>query len=176
MASSTSQKFRDFTGEPLKDKELHEVPGLGPKLASHLETAGITKVHIRSEEWFSWGADGYVFFLRHSNCWAFIWRCWRTRNTSSCGSETTPVPIDIKRKNVPMLSMPFVLNFFELSHLLLLSMLYIIQVKRSSSFFKHRTSSSCWCRRWMMFTLFLGTSAVLRSMFGMFLALLCSYS
>ena len=44
MSSTTSQKFRDFTGEPLKDKVLSEVPGLGPKLAGNLESTGITKV------------------------------------------------------------------------------------------------------------------------------------
>jgi hypothetical protein len=44
MSSTTSQKFRDFTSEPLKDKLLSEVPGLGPKLASNLEGSGITKV------------------------------------------------------------------------------------------------------------------------------------
>ena len=44
MSSTTSQKFRDFTSEPLKDKDVSEVPGLGPKLASHLESCGITKV------------------------------------------------------------------------------------------------------------------------------------
>ena len=44
MSSTTSQKFRDFTGEPLKDKQLSEVPGLGPKLASNLEGSGITMV------------------------------------------------------------------------------------------------------------------------------------
>ncbi len=48
MSSTTSQKFRDFTGEPLKDKHVSEVPGLGPKLASHLEESGITKVCNRS--------------------------------------------------------------------------------------------------------------------------------
>ena len=47
MASTTSQKFRDFTGEPLKDKLVSEVPGIGPKLANNLETSGITKVNIR---------------------------------------------------------------------------------------------------------------------------------
>ena len=44
MSSSTTQKFRDFTGEPLKDKLLSDVPGVGPKLASNLEGSGITKV------------------------------------------------------------------------------------------------------------------------------------
>ena len=44
MSSTTSQKFRDFTGEPLKDKLLNEVPGIGPKLAGNLEESGITKV------------------------------------------------------------------------------------------------------------------------------------
>ncbi|CAF1555145.1 unnamed protein product [Rotaria magnacalcarata] len=45
MSSTTSQKFRDFTSEPLKDKQLNEVPGLGPKLASNLEQSGITKAY-----------------------------------------------------------------------------------------------------------------------------------
>jgi hypothetical protein len=45
MSSTTSQKFRDFTGEPLKDKQISDVPGLGPKLASNLEeSTKITKV------------------------------------------------------------------------------------------------------------------------------------
>ncbi len=44
MSSTTSQKFRDFTGEPIKDKLLSEVPGLGPKLASNLEGSGINQV------------------------------------------------------------------------------------------------------------------------------------
>ena len=46
MSSTTSQKFRDFTSEPLKDKNLSEIPGLGSKLASNLEQSGITKVHF----------------------------------------------------------------------------------------------------------------------------------
>ncbi|CAF1439600.1 unnamed protein product [Rotaria sp. Silwood1] len=45
MSSTTSQKFRDFTGEPLKDKHVSEVPGLGPKLASNLEESGISKAY-----------------------------------------------------------------------------------------------------------------------------------
>ena len=46
MSSTTSQKFRDFTSEPLKDKHINEIPGLGPKLASNLEESGITKVSV----------------------------------------------------------------------------------------------------------------------------------
>ena len=46
MSSTTSQKFRDFTGEPIKDKLINEVPGLGPKLASNLQGSGITKVGL----------------------------------------------------------------------------------------------------------------------------------
>ncbi|CAM2699371.1 unnamed protein product [Rotaria socialis] len=51
MSSTTSQKFRDFTSEPLKDKELNEVPGLGSKLASNLEQSGITKNKEYFELW-----------------------------------------------------------------------------------------------------------------------------
>lgn len=49
MSSTTSQKFRDFTGEPLKDKLINEVPGLGPKLAGNLQGSGITKVRLDDE-------------------------------------------------------------------------------------------------------------------------------
>ena len=66
MASTTSQKFRDFTGEPLKDKEIHEIPGLGPKLANNLEEAGITKVRSCLELFY----DSLILFfiLRPMNC------------------------------------------------------------------------------------------------------------
>ncbi|CAF3924802.1 unnamed protein product [Rotaria sp. Silwood1] len=47
MSSTTSQKFRDFTGEPLKDTHISEVPGLGPKLASNLEEPDIAKVCLQ---------------------------------------------------------------------------------------------------------------------------------
>ncbi len=56
MSSTTSQKFRDFTSEPLKDKDVSEIPGLGPKLASNLEGSGITKVRQRNNhKRFMWG-------------------------------------------------------------------------------------------------------------------------
>ena len=48
MSSTTSQKFRDFTSEPLKDKDISEVPGIGPKLASNLESSGLTKVRMKN--------------------------------------------------------------------------------------------------------------------------------
>jgi hypothetical protein len=64
MSSTTSQKFRDFTGEPLKDKPVSDVPGLGPKLASNLEGSGITKV-----------CDQLIFFLQ-----IFDWRIFRLMN------------------------------------------------------------------------------------------------
>lgn len=50
MSSTTSQKFRDFTGEPIKDKLINEVPGLGPKLASNLQGSGITKVGLDDDD------------------------------------------------------------------------------------------------------------------------------
>lgn len=50
MSSTTSQKFRDFTGEPLKDKDISEVPGLGPKLAGNLGSTGVTKVGLTIDE------------------------------------------------------------------------------------------------------------------------------
>lgn len=69
MSSTTSQKFRDFTGEPLKDKLINEVPGLGPKLASNLEQSGITKVSFIDLIILS-----ILFFfriLRLTNYWVF---------------------------------------------------------------------------------------------------------
>lgn len=68
MSSTTSQKFRDFTGEPIKDKVLSEVPGLGPKLANNLEGTGITKVCF-----FSSLNDLCIrCILRLMNYWVFI--------------------------------------------------------------------------------------------------------
>ncbi len=67
MSSTTSQKFRDFTSEPLKDKHLSEIPGLGPKLASNLEGSGITMVCFINV------FNLIIFmFLRLMNYWVFI--------------------------------------------------------------------------------------------------------
>ncbi|CAF1217161.1 unnamed protein product [Rotaria sordida] len=62
MSSTTSQKFRDFTGEPLKDKHLSEVPGLGPKLASNLEeSVSLLDEHPFENEFFHQIARSFSF-------------------------------------------------------------------------------------------------------------------
>lgn len=43
-SSTTSQKHREFTGEPMRDKPVDDLAGIGPVLASRLKEQGFTKV------------------------------------------------------------------------------------------------------------------------------------
>jgi hypothetical protein len=44
MSSSTTQKFREFMAEPLGDKGIRDVPGIGDVLGTKLSEAGYEKV------------------------------------------------------------------------------------------------------------------------------------
>lgn len=44
MSSSTTQKFREFMAEPLGDKSIRDVPGIGDVLGTKLTEAGYGKV------------------------------------------------------------------------------------------------------------------------------------
>lgn len=70
MALNTTQKFRDFTGEPLRDKAVNEVPGIGPTLARNLETSGITRVKS-SIHFFTIKFHVKIIFTRLMNCLVF---------------------------------------------------------------------------------------------------------
>lgn len=44
IMATTSQKFREFTGEPMRDKPVEDLAGIGPVLAGRLKEQGFTKV------------------------------------------------------------------------------------------------------------------------------------
>jgi hypothetical protein len=44
MSSSTTKKFREFMAEPLSDKSIRDVPGIGDVLGTKLSEAGYEKV------------------------------------------------------------------------------------------------------------------------------------
>ena len=44
MSSSTTKKFREFMAEPIADKGIRDVPGIGDVLGTKLSEAGYEKV------------------------------------------------------------------------------------------------------------------------------------
>jgi hypothetical protein len=44
MSSSTTRKFREFMAEPIGDKGIRDVPGIGDVLGTKLSEAGYEKV------------------------------------------------------------------------------------------------------------------------------------
>ena len=44
--SSTSQKHKDFVGEPMGDKDIKEVAGIGEVLGKRLQEIGYDKVFL----------------------------------------------------------------------------------------------------------------------------------
>lgn len=45
-SSTTSQKHREFAGEPMRDKPVEDLAGIGPVLATRLREIGFTKVNL----------------------------------------------------------------------------------------------------------------------------------
>jgi hypothetical protein len=52
MSSSTTKKFREFMAEPLGDKGIRDVPGIGEVLGTKLSEAGYEKVCLDSSKVF----------------------------------------------------------------------------------------------------------------------------
>jgi hypothetical protein len=46
-SSTTSQKHKAFSGEPMRDKPVEDLAGIGPVLASRLKEQGFNKVCYR---------------------------------------------------------------------------------------------------------------------------------
>jgi hypothetical protein len=46
MSSSTTKKFREFMAEPIGDKGIRDVPGIGDVLGAKLSEAGYEKVRF----------------------------------------------------------------------------------------------------------------------------------
>lgn len=44
-SSTTSQKHREFAGEPMRDKPVEDLAGIGPVLAARLKEQGFNKVN-----------------------------------------------------------------------------------------------------------------------------------
>ena len=53
MSSSTTKKFREFMAEPLGDKGIRDVPGIGDILGAKLAEAGYEKVCLYSSTFLS---------------------------------------------------------------------------------------------------------------------------
>ncbi|CAF0727234.1 unnamed protein product [Adineta ricciae] len=45
MSSSTTQKFREFMAEPIGDKSIRDVPGIGDVLGTKLSDAGYERAY-----------------------------------------------------------------------------------------------------------------------------------
>ena len=61
MSSTTTQKFREFMAEPLGEKNIQDVPGIGDVLGSKLTEAGYEKVCLYLFLYFL----NKFFLLRH---------------------------------------------------------------------------------------------------------------
>jgi hypothetical protein len=61
--SSTSAKHQDFVGEPMGDKEVTAVAGIGPVLGERLSEKGFDKVNVILEHFISAMVYSLSFFV-----------------------------------------------------------------------------------------------------------------
>ena len=62
--SSTSQKHRDFVSEPIGEKDVSELPGIGEVLGGRLSEAGFDRAYI---------VLGKFLMLRQDRCQFLDW-------------------------------------------------------------------------------------------------------
>jgi hypothetical protein len=65
MSSSTTKKFREFMAEPLGDKGIRDVPGIGDVLGAKLSEAGYEKVCFPIEFFYLIYLIEFFFLFRH---------------------------------------------------------------------------------------------------------------
>lgn len=59
--ASTSQKFADFIREPMKDKPVSDLAGIGAKTATELKGHGITKAYHLLGQFLTFDKDKEMF-------------------------------------------------------------------------------------------------------------------
>lgn len=52
-SSTTSQKHKAFSGEPMRDKPVEDLAGIGPVLANRLKEQGFNKVNKSKTNFFN---------------------------------------------------------------------------------------------------------------------------
>lgn len=57
-------KFQKFIQEPMKEKKVNDVPGIGPKIANNLEFRNIKTAKVLYQQFQEKGEHGFLYWLR----------------------------------------------------------------------------------------------------------------
>ena len=92
--SSTTKKFREFMAEPIGEKDIREVPGIGDVLGKKLCEAGYEKV---SQKYFLTIISSSFFFQRLTHYSVNFFCVIKMLNNFKNGSKLSVAPIAIKQ-------------------------------------------------------------------------------